>query len=110
MSPNGLWLRVPARGEGQDFRTLLRKVSSQVCLLARQLQESVKETACLGMTVPVRVTGIDQAKNRVLVSMTLVCSLMLKSTILAKILDPETGICRTFTQWSGPDIQLRIDP
>mmetsp|Transcript_6756 Transcript_6756/g.7644 ORF Transcript_6756/g.7644 Transcript_6756/m.7644 type:complete len:226 (-) Transcript_6756:21-698(-) len=60
MSPNGLWLRVPARGEGQDFRTLLR---------LDECKESVKETACLGMTVPVRVTGIDQAKNRVLVSM-----------------------------------------
>lgn len=34
-------------------------------------QESVKSTASLGMTVPVRVTGIDQEKNQVLVTMSL---------------------------------------
>ena len=62
MSPNGIWLRLPSRAgdEGQDFRTLLR---------AEHCKESVKSTASLGMTVPVRVTGIDQEKNQVLVTM-----------------------------------------
>eukprot|EP00435_Cladocopium_sp_Y103_P068946 s47_g32.t1 len=60
MSPGGIWLRVPSRNAGEDFRTLLR---------LEDCEESVKETARLGMTVPVRVTGIDREKKRVLVTM-----------------------------------------